>query len=150
LYMGHRPCQAGFNSILTGIALYEAGANNVRPSTAVGRRADGCGTLASTLKLGGKMQPEMNDGQGSNANKIWIGIAVGAAVGIGIALSRSRKRSHWDSAREVTRRITDRSGDVADATRDIVDRVKTIYEESRKVVEEAGELWAHGRKMVGY
>src|SRR5690349_3742205 len=77
--------------------------------------------------LGGNMESEMNNGMGSNASKIWIGIAVGAAVGIGIALSR-RKKSHWDSAREVTRRISDRSGDLADATRDIVDRVKTIYE----------------------
>lgn len=86
-----------------------------------------------------------------NANKgIWIGIAVGAAVGLGIALSRrNRHHSPWDTARHMTRRVTSRSGDLADATRDIVDRVKTIYEQGRRVVEDAGELWEHSRKLVG-
>ncbi len=89
---------------------------------------------------------DMNNGQGPNIG-LWIGIAVGAAVGIGIALSR-RKRSPWDSARRITNRFTDRSGDLAEAANDIMQRVKTIYDEGCKVVEEAGELWSHGRKLV--
>ena len=92
------------------------------------------------------MDSEMNNGQGPNVG-IWIGIAVGAAVGIGIALSR-RKRTPWDSARGISKKLADHSGDFADATRDIMDRVKTIYDEGCKVVEEAGELGAHGRKLV--
>ena len=57
------------------------------------------------------MDSEMNDGQGPNIG-IWIGIAVGAAVGIGIALSR-RKKSPWDSARGITKKVADHSGDLA-------------------------------------
>jgi gas vesicle protein len=90
----------------------------------------------------------MNNGNLQNKG-VWIGIAVGAAVGIGIALSR-RKRTRWDSARDISRRMADRSGDLADATQDLVARVKTIYEEGVKVVEDAGQLWSHGRRMVGY
>jgi hypothetical protein len=78
---------------------------------------------------------------------LWVGIAVGAAIGIGIALSR-RKRSPWESARKITNRITDQSGDLAEATNNLMQRVRTIYDEGCKVVEEAGELWAHGRKLV--
>jgi hypothetical protein len=87
--------------------------------------------------------------QGVNTG-IWIGIAVGAAVGIAFAISR-RHRPHtpWDQAREVTRRVASRSGDLADATREIAERVKTIYEEGKRVVEEAGDLWHHSRKLVG-
>jgi ABC-type Zn2+ transport system substrate-binding protein/surface adhesin len=92
------------------------------------------------------MDSEMNNDQGPNIG-IWIGIAVGAAVGIGIALSR-RKRSPWDSARRITNKVADHSGDLADATSNIVERVKKIYDEGCKVVEDAGELWAHGRKLV--
>jgi hypothetical protein len=86
-----------------------------------------------------------------NANTgIWIGIAVGAAVGVGIALSRrNRHRTPWDQARDLTKRVTNRSGDFAGATKDLVERMKTIYEEGRKVVEDAGELWEHSRKLVG-
>ncbi len=80
--------------------------------------------------------------------RIWIGIAVGAAVGIGIALSRRTRRSRWDP-KEVSKRFSDRSADMADTTRDMADRIKTIYEESRRVIEEAGDLWEHGRKLVG-
>jgi hypothetical protein len=80
--------------------------------------------------------------------KIWLGIAVGAAVGIGIALSRRRQHSRWDVARELGQRISDRSGDLAEATQDILGRVRTIYEEGCKVVEDAGHLWSHGRKLV--
>jgi hypothetical protein len=90
------------------------------------------------------MDQEMNQ---DGPNLLWLGIAVGAAIGIGIALSR-RKRSPWDQARKVATRITDRSGDLADATSNIIERVKTIYDEGCKVVEEAGELWSHGRKLV--
>ena len=91
------------------------------------------------------MDSEMNQ-EGPNLG-LWLGIAVGAAIGIGIALSR-RKRSPWDQARKITNRISDHSGDLADATSNLVQRVKTIYDEGCKVVEEAGELWAHGRKLV--
>jgi len=74
---------------------------------------------------------------------------VGAAVGIGIALSR-RKKTRWESAKEISTRLADRSGDFADVTRGIVERVRNIYEESRKVVEDASALWSHGRKLVGH
>ena len=86
---------------------------------------------------------------GGNARKIWFGVALGAAVGIGIALSR-RKRTGWDEARNVTKRFSAKSEDLAEVSRDILERVKTIYDESRKVVEEAGELWTHGRRLVGH
>src|SRR5512147_3139071 len=85
---------------------------------------------------------------GTHIPTIWIGIAIGAAVGIGIALSRSGRRDRWKSARHITERIADNTGDLADAGRNILDRVKVIYDESRKVVEEAGELWSHGRRLV--
>jgi galactokinase len=85
----------------------------------------------------------------NQAAKIWIGIAVGAAVGIGIALSR-RKKTRWDSAREITQRVTDGSGDFAEASRGIVERVRHIYQESRRVVEDASRLWSQGRKLIGH
>ena len=85
----------------------------------------------------------------NNSGKIWLGVAIGAAVGIGIALSRRRSRGPWESARDLTRRVADRSNDLADNARDLVDRVRTIYEQGVKVVEDAAELWSHGRKMVG-
>jgi len=92
---------------------------------------------------------DMQSGINTNTG-IWIGIAVGAAIGIGIALSRrSRPKTPWDQARDVTKRVASRSGDLADAAQDIMARVKTIYDEGRKVVEEAGELWEHSRKLVG-
>ena len=89
-----------------------------------------------------------NNDWGNRNMMIWLGIAAGTALGLGIALSR-RKQSRWDSAREFGHRISERSGDLADATQDIVQRVRTIYEEGRKVMEDAGELWSHGRRMVG-
>jgi ABC-type Zn2+ transport system substrate-binding protein/surface adhesin len=92
------------------------------------------------------MDSEMNNDQGPNIT-LWLGIAIGAAVGIGIALSR-RKRTPWDQARKITTRLSDHSGDLADATSNIMQRVRTIYDEGCKVVEEAGELWSHGRKLV--
>ena len=93
--------------------------------------------------------PENMDMESNQTAKIWLGIAVGAAVGIGIMLSRRRK-SRWESARDLTRRVADHSGEIGDVTREMVDRVRNIYEESRKVVEDAGELWARGRKLTGY
>jgi hypothetical protein len=91
------------------------------------------------------MDPERN--QEGPYLGLWLGIAVGAAIGIGIALSR-RKRSPWDQARKITNRLSDQSGDLADATSNLLSRVRNIYDEGCKVVEEAGELWAHGRKLV--
>jgi hypothetical protein len=90
-----------------------------------------------------------NNEWGNQSTKIWLGIAIGAAVGIGIALSRRRPASRWDSARDLGKRITDRSGDMAEATQDIMQRMRNIYDEGRKVMADAGELWSHGRKMVG-
>ena len=88
---------------------------------------------------------------GSRRNQaIWFGVAIGAAVGLGLALSRRQPKGPWASARQVTKRMVDRSGDFSEVARDIADRVKTIYEESRKVVDEATELWSHGRRLVGY
>ncbi len=84
----------------------------------------------------------------ASSRKLWIGIAVGAAVGLGIALSR-RRRSRWDAAKNISKRLSDKSEDLADVTRDIVERVKTIVEESKRVVDDAGDLWIHGRKLVG-
>jgi hypothetical protein len=52
-------------------------------------------------------------------------------------------------AKEVSRRVVDRTGDLAAASKDIVDRLKIIYGESCKVVEEATELWSRGRKLAG-
>jgi len=86
---------------------------------------------------------------GANSRKIWMGVAIGAAVGIGIALSR-RRRSGWDAAKMATKRLSNKSEDMADVSRDILERVKTIYDESRRVVEDAGELWTHGRRLVGH
>ena len=87
-------------------------------------------------------------GASNQAAKIWLGIAVGAAVGIGIAVSR-HKKSRWDTARTITNRVAERSGDLAEMTRELVGRVRNIYEESCKVVEDANHMWAKGRKMVG-
>jgi len=91
---------------------------------------------------------ELSVNGGGYASKIWIGLAVGAAIGVGIALSRPRKKDRWAAARELTSRVADKSGELADAGRNIVDRIKTIYDESRKVVEEASELWSHSRRLV--
>jgi hypothetical protein len=87
---------------------------------------------------------------GSNSTKIWLGIAAGTAIGIGIALSRRQRKTRWDVARQVGQRITDGSGDLADAVGNILSHVKVIYEEGRKVADDAGALWAHGRKLAGY
>jgi len=94
--------------------------------------------------------PSEQNGWDKNS-KIMFGIAIGAAVAVGIALSRmNRKKTPWDSAREITKRVSDRTGDLAGVTKDLVGHVRNIYDEGCKVVEEAGELWSHGRKLVGY
>ncbi|MGA3239144.1 MAG: hypothetical protein ABSG03_22935 [Bryobacteraceae bacterium] len=96
------------------------------------------------------MPEETCDGVwGSNSTKIWLGIAAGTAIGVGIALSRRQKKSRWDAARQVGQRLSDTSGELADAVGDILSHVKVIYEEGRKVAEDAGALWAHGRKLAG-
>jgi len=88
---------------------------------------------------------------GNNSTKIWLGIAAGTAIGVGIALSRRQKKSsRWDAARQVGQRLSDTSGELADAVGDIISHVKVIYEEGRKVAEDAGALWAHGRKLAGH
>jgi hypothetical protein len=89
-------------------------------------------------------------GWGNNSTKMWLGIAAGTAIGIGIALSRRQKKSRWDAARQVGQRLSNTSGELADALGDILSHVKVIYEEGRKVAEDAGALWAHGRKLAGH
>lgn len=91
-----------------------------------------------------EMEPKRN-------TMIWIGIAAGAAAGIIIAMTsrRSRPRDKWSSAREITRKVADHSGDFADRGKDILNRAQNIYEEGRKLVDDAVDLWAHGRKLVG-
>ena len=96
--------------------------------------------MASTIS-------NLEEAAANHAAKIWLGIAVGAAVGIGIALSR-KKRGRWETAKEISHRISDRSGDLAEATRGLVERVRNIYEETRKVVDDAGSIWDQGRKLV--
>jgi hypothetical protein len=86
-------------------------------------------------------------GWGNNSTKIWLGIVAGTAIGVGIALSRRRKKSRWD---EMGQRLSNTSGELADAFGDILSHVKVIYEEGRKVAEDAGALWAHGRKLAGH
>jgi hypothetical protein len=87
---------------------------------------------------------------GKNSTKIWLGIAAGTAIGLGIALSRRQKKSRWDEVRQVGERLSNTSGELADAVGDILSHVKVIYEEGRKVAEDAGALWAHGRKLAGH
>jgi hypothetical protein len=87
---------------------------------------------------------------GNNSTKIWLGIVAGTAIGVGIALSRRQKKGRWDAARKVGQRISNSSGELADALGDILGHVKVIYEEGRKVAEDAGALWAHGRKLAGH
>jgi hypothetical protein len=87
--------------------------------------------------------------ENGNLSKIWIGVAIGAALGIGYAVTH-RKRSRWNTAKDVSRKLTDHSGELIEVGRNIADRVRVIYEEGRKLVEDATEAWAHGRKLVGY
>ena len=149
---------AGVNSLLGEAAVFRGRARenriptkDVRPHTAGGcelpstpssyRYTDG----RDTITFGGMVMG--NHDWDNRSTMIWLGVAAGAALGLGIALSR-RRPTRWDSAREFGQRISERSGDLADATQDILQRVRTIYEEGRKVLEDAGELWSHGRKLV--
>jgi gas vesicle protein len=74
-----------------------------------------------------------------------MGVGVGAAIGVAVALNR-RKRSGWYTA---TRRVADKTNDLAVVSKDMLERIKVIYAETRKVVDEATELWSQGRKLVG-
>jgi len=101
-----------------------------------------------TSELGNNTNPGNHAREGSNANLLLIGVGVGAAIGVAVALTR-RKRDRWYAAKQVTRRVADRTGDLAAASKDIVGSLKIIYNESCKVVEEASELWSRGRKLAG-
>ena len=79
---------------------------------------------------------------------IWLGVAIGAAVGVGIAISRGRRRDPWASAKDVTRRVADHSGELAERGKELIDRAQTIYQEGRKIVEEAADLWSESRRLV--
>jgi hypothetical protein len=82
---------------------------------------------------------------------VWLGVAIGAAVGIGYAVSRNNRRhrhDRWTSAKDISRRVSQQSGDLAARSREIIDRAQKIYEEGRKIVDDATELWSHGRKLV--
>jgi gas vesicle protein len=86
-----------------------------------------------------------NSGTGMNTSLVWMGVGVGAAIGVAVALNR-RKRSGWYTA---TRRVADKTNDLAVVSKDMLERIKVIYAETRKVVDEATELWSQGRKLVG-
>jgi hypothetical protein len=60
---------------------------------------------------------------------------------------RRQKKTRWE---QVGQRLSNTSGELADAVGDILSHVKVIYEEGRKVAEDAGALWAHGRKLAGH
>src|SRR3954453_7489630 len=80
---------------------------------------------------------------------VWLGVAIGAAIGIGYAVSRSgRRRDPWSSARDVSKRFSEHSGDLAARSKEIIERAQKIYDEGRKIVDDATELWSHGRKLV--
>jgi hypothetical protein len=49
----------------------------------------------------------------------------------------------------VTRRVADRTGDLAAASKEIVDRVRIIYNESRKVVEKLPSFGRGGGNWRG-
>jgi hypothetical protein len=86
---------------------------------------------------------------GNHGNMVLLGVGIGAAaLGVAFALSH-RKRDRWSTARQMSRRVVDHTGDMAAASKDILDRIRIIYGESRKVVEEATELLSSGRKLVG-
>ncbi len=79
---------------------------------------------------------------------VWLGVAIGAAVGVGFAISRNVRRSRWDSARSLTRKVANHSGDLADRSKDIIERAQNMYKEGRRIVEDATELWSEGRRLV--
>jgi len=94
----------------------------------------------------------MHSGNSSHGDNkmmaIWLGVAVGAAIGVGFAISRTRKRDRWSSAKEISRKMADHSGDLAAKSKEIIERAQNMYQEGRKIVEDATELWSHGRKLV--
>lgn len=96
------------------------------------------------------MSPMRNDYQHNNKMMtVWLGVAIGAAIGIGYAVSRSgHRRDRWSSAKDISKRMSEHSGDLAARGKEIIERAQNIYEEGRKIVEDASELWSHGRKMV--
>ena len=77
---------------------------------------------------------------------VWIGVGLGGAIGVAVALTR-RTRDRWCAAKQVSRRVADRTGDLAAASKDIVERLKIIYTESRKILEEATEIWSRGAEV---
>jgi len=86
---------------------------------------------------------------GTRTNTIWIGVGIGAAIGVAALAISQRKRDRWYSAKQVSRRVADHTGELAAASKDIIERIRLIYNESCKVVDEATELLSHGRKLVG-
>ena len=93
-------------------------------------------------------ETEMNNGltQATN-NKLWIGLGIGAAIGVVLALTQ-RKNDKWHSARRISQRVADRTGEFADAGKDIAEHIRVIYNESRKLANDAADLWSQGRKLV--
>ena len=79
-------------------------------------------------------------GWANNSTKIWLGIAAGTAIGVGIALSRRQKKSRWDAARQVGQRLSNTSGELADAVGDILSHVKVIYEDENSVAVQFANL----------
>jgi len=95
------------------------------------------------------MTPRRNDLRNNKMMTVWLGVAVGAAIGVGFALSRTRRHDRWSSAKDVSKRFSEHSGDLAARSKEIIERAQNIYEEGRKIYEDAAELWSHGRKLVG-
>jgi hypothetical protein len=58
-----------------------------------------------------------------------------AAIGVALAVTR-RKKDRWTVAKQASRKLADRTGDLAGASKDI------FTPRAVKVVEEATELWS--------
>jgi len=85
----------------------------------------------------------------SNYNKVWIGLGIGAAVGLAAGLRWHRNGDRWYAAKRITRRVADRTSDLAETGNKIFDHVRVIYNESRKLADDAADLWSQGRKLAG-